>query len=229
VLLAVFELTDVNAAVLPLILPRTFGLALEVCPREHVAVRKDVSALTMLETITPLSFVSIAVLPLMNTIAVSFALLPLTNVRVAQNTLPNSLAVLQSRNPLAFVHLAISPGVDSLPMRFVVLEISLVPVPVGVAFHSFSVASILVPVSLVDTRLAVDHHAHALPAVVGQLPSVDGVVVPLDAEGRLLRDCIIIKDVTLHKIVIIDTHCLPLLFINKYQVPLDLLDSLLLG
>lgn len=114
-------------------------------------------------------------------------------------------------------------------MRFVVLEISLVPVTVGVAFHSFSVASILVPVSLVDTRLAVDHHAHALSAVVGQLPSVDGVVVPLDAEGRLLRDCIIIKDVTLHKIVIIDTHCLPLLFINKYQVPLDLLDSLLLG
>lgn len=114
-------------------------------------------------------------------------------------------------------------------MRFIVLEISLVPIPVRVAFHAFAVASILVPVSLVDARLAVNHNAHALPAVVGQLPSIDGVVVPLDAEGRQLCDCNIVKDVTLHKIVIIDTHRLPLFFINKHQVPLNLLDSLLLG
>jgi hypothetical protein len=120
VFLSFLELTYVNAAIFPLVLAHSIGLALVVGACEDIAICKDVRALTVLETVAPLTLVSITVLPLMNSVAVCFALFPFANIRVSKNAFPNSLAFFKAMSPLAFVNLPISPAVNTLAMGLVV-------------------------------------------------------------------------------------------------------------
>ena len=69
VLQAVFELTDVDAGVLPLVLALPLRFAVDVDTREHVSVRKEIRSLPMLQTVEPLSFESVTVFPGVDTIS----------------------------------------------------------------------------------------------------------------------------------------------------------------
>ena len=69
---SVFELANVDAAVLPLVLALSFRLSIHVDAGEDVTVCEEIGALPVLQTVEPLSFEAVPVFPLMNSIARRF-------------------------------------------------------------------------------------------------------------------------------------------------------------
>lgn len=115
----------------------------------------------MLQAVKPLSFKTVAILPLMHAVACGFRLMPLANIAITKYSLPDALTFLQTGGPLTLVYLAIRPSVDALAMRLSIQELTFISVTVGVAFHSSSIARIILPLAFVDASFAVLHNAEA--------------------------------------------------------------------
>ena len=69
VLETIFELTYVDAEILPFVLALTFWFTQDIGARETVAIGKYISPLAMLEAILPLAFVPVSILPHVHTIS----------------------------------------------------------------------------------------------------------------------------------------------------------------
>ena len=68
----IFELTDIYAAIFPFVLALPIRFSSNIYACVAVPVGEYIRALSMFETIVPLTFIPIAIFPLMNTIARSF-------------------------------------------------------------------------------------------------------------------------------------------------------------
>jgi len=158
---SVFELTDIDGRIFPLVLTRAARLAVYVLTYIRVSICKHVSALAMLETKFPLAFVSVSIFPLVHPVTICFALRPLPDVRVAENTFPNPLTFLEPILPFAFIYLPVYPGVYALAMWLVILEFSLVSITVAVSFHASAIPVIVQPLTFVKSRCTVLHYSQA--------------------------------------------------------------------
>ena len=69
VLEAVFELSNVDTAILPFVLALALGFAHHVRPREAVAIGEDIRSLAVFQAILPLALVPVPVLPHVDAVA----------------------------------------------------------------------------------------------------------------------------------------------------------------
>ena len=126
--------------------------------------------------------------------------MPLANIRVTEDTLPDALAFLEAEGPLTLVDFAVGPGVDAFPVRFTVDKLSFISVTIGIALHASTVSRISLPLTLVDSRLAILHDTQALSFTVEKLTAIDSFIILFHAKFRCLLENLIVKDLALHNI-----------------------------
>lgn len=148
-----FELSGVVRAVGPLVLPKAVRKSFDVGANILIAVREEVSAITMPQVLEPLTFIFIFVFPHMHPIPLCLPFDPLPDVRVIFGAFPHTRSLLDSHVEFSFVNFAILPGVDATTMRLAFHILSLVNVPVGENLVAIAFALVLPPLSLVDSEL----------------------------------------------------------------------------
>ena len=205
----VLEIAHIVAPVLPLVLSEAVWLPLLVLTSIDISVGKDVSTLTVLQAVGPLSFIPVAVFPLVDPVAIGLARSPLSNVRVAKDTLPDALALFQSSAPLSLVYLTVCPSVEAFSVGFVVGELAFILVAITVALHAAAIAGVTAPLPFVYTGFAVDHYSHAVAFAFGEFAPVHGIVVFLEAEVLALLEDFVVEDDRFHLVLFTDTDLFP--------------------
>lgn len=137
----------------------------------------------MLKAFNPRSLVSVTVFPLMDTMAMSFTLNPLSHVTITKYTSPHSVAIFDSFFPFTIIYFTICPMINTFPVGFSIKEVTFISISIRISFKSFSLPQIVLPLSLINSILSVDHDTPTHSSIVrGKLSSIHRVLVLFNAK-----------------------------------------------
>jgi hypothetical protein len=127
-----------------------------------VTVGKFFDAFSMFETLFELAFVSISINPSMDSVSVCFSVVPLSNVGVTLGASPNPGPAFETIDPLALINLSIFPFVLSVAVGFSFEIRAIVKGGVGELFISLALFIVVLPLSLIDSAIGIEHDPKAI-------------------------------------------------------------------
>jgi hypothetical protein len=158
----IFEIAFVWTAVAPIVLSVSMRLSVFIGAAISVTVGKFFDAFSMFETLFELAFVSISINPSMDSVSVCFSVVPLSNVGVTLGASPNPGPAFETIDPLALINLSIFPFVLSVAVGFSFEIRAIVKGGVGELFISLALFIVVLPLSLIDSAIGIEHDPKAI-------------------------------------------------------------------
>lgn len=198
------EVSDIERAVFPLVLPEALRLAAVIGPLIGVSIGEEVRAMTSLQAVLKFALVFVAVLPDVHTVPLCLAAFPLPDVAVAMHSAPHSMALLLASVPLSVKDLSVAPGIDPFAVRLACGKLPNIDIAVLIALISLAFSLVILPLALVDPFLrTVDHHSKPVSLPVHDLASVQRLQVLLEPEIGLHPNVLpVIKLLRLHLVLV---------------------------